>query len=81
MRYDLMPRCAIREAATGQELPTLTGHRGAVTHLAFSADGTQLTSLDSTGSVIFWAKCPGTDLTRSRDRGVWGQAGIRHQRL
>jgi WD40 repeat protein len=44
----------IRDAATGQRLQTLTGHRHWVTDLSYSHDGSLLLSTGKDGAIMLW---------------------------
>jgi WD40 repeat protein len=43
------------KASDGTTLTTLSGHRHAITYLAFSPDGSLLASLDETGKLMLWS--------------------------
>jgi WD40 repeat protein len=48
------PAIHLLEAASGKERRTLTGHRGPVEALAFSADGTRLVSCSTDTTALVW---------------------------
>jgi WD40 repeat protein len=51
----------LRDARTGRELLTLSGHTGWVMGLAFSPDGKRLASTSLDGTVKIWRITPGTE--------------------
>jgi WD40 repeat protein/tRNA A-37 threonylcarbamoyl transferase component Bud32 len=53
---DLLP--SVGTMLSGRELFTLVGHRGAVTSAAFSADGSQVTTIGDDGSIRTWPVDP-----------------------
>ena len=44
----------VLEAATGEELFSLSGHQGEVASLAFTPDGKRLATLDNRGEIKLW---------------------------
>ncbi|MGD8633556.1 MAG: helix-turn-helix domain-containing protein, partial [Anaerolineales bacterium] len=52
---------AVRDANTGRELLTLSGHTSWVMGLAFSPDGQRLASTSLDGTVKIWSLSPGTE--------------------
>lgn len=50
------------DAATGQELLTLKGHRSFVTSVAFSSDGKRLVSASNDDTIKLWDAATGQEL-------------------
>ena len=57
------------DALTGTELNTLTGHRGAVTSVSFSPDGTRLASGSSDHTIKMWDTSTGTETITLKGHG------------
>lgn len=57
------------DAASGENLHTLTGHKDAVNSVAFSPDGKQIASATGYGEIKLWDTTTGEELATSRIRG------------